>query len=51
MIIRHTNTLPPMSWARITADRLIRHLQQSGFVIIKASAATAPTTIISPSTG
>ena len=31
--------------ARITAERLVRHLQQSGFVIMKAPAAAAPTTI------
>jgi hypothetical protein len=30
--------------ARITAERLVRHLQQSGFVIMKAPAAVAPTT-------
>jgi hypothetical protein len=38
--------------ARITAERLVRHLQQSGFVIMKSPAATAPTTaIMPPSTG
>jgi hypothetical protein len=34
--------------ARITAERLVRHLQQSGFVIMKASAAAAPTTTNMP---
>ena len=34
--------------ARITAERLVRHLQQSGFVIMKAPAATAPTTATMP---
>ena len=34
--------------ARITAERLVRHLQQSGFVIMKATAAAAPTTINMP---
>lgn len=29
--------------ARITADRLVRHLQQSGFVIMKSAPASAPT--------
>ena len=38
--------------ARITAERLVRHLQQSGFVIMKSPAASAPTTaIMPPSTG
>jgi hypothetical protein len=38
--------------ARITAERLVRHLQRSGFVIMKSPAATAPTTaIMPPSTG
>jgi hypothetical protein len=30
--------------ARITAERLMRHLSASGFVVMKALAATAPTT-------
>jgi hypothetical protein len=30
--------------ARITAERLVRHLSASGFVVMKAPAATAPTT-------
>jgi hypothetical protein len=30
--------------ARITADRLVRHLQASGFVVMKAPSAEAPTT-------
>ncbi len=34
--------------ARITAERLVRHLQQSGFVIMKAPAAVAPTTTNMP---
>ena len=34
--------------ARITAERLVRHLQQSGFVIMKAPAAAAPTTTNMP---
>jgi hypothetical protein len=34
--------------ARITAERLVRHLQQSGFVIMKAPAAAAPTTANMP---
>ncbi len=38
--------------ARITAERLVRHLQQSGFVIMKLPAAKAPTTaIMLPSVG
>ncbi len=34
--------------AQITAERLVRHLQQSGFVIMKAPAASAPTTANMP---
>jgi hypothetical protein len=34
--------------ARITAERLVRHLQQSGFVIMKAPTAVAPTTANMP---
>jgi hypothetical protein len=30
--------------ARITADRLVKHLTASGFVLMKRPAATAPTT-------
>ncbi len=30
--------------ARITADRLVRHLEHSGFVVMKAPPAPAPTT-------
>jgi hypothetical protein len=30
--------------ARITADRLVRHLERSGFVVMKAPPAAAPTT-------
>jgi hypothetical protein len=37
--------------ARITAERLVRHLQQSGFVIMKSPAAAAPTTNMPPSVG
>jgi hypothetical protein len=33
---------------RITAERLVRHLQQSGFVIMKPVPASAPTTAIMP---
>ena len=28
--------------ARVTAERLVQHLQQSGFVVLKRSSATAP---------
>ena len=34
--------------ARITAERLVRHLQKSGFVIMKAPTAVAPTTANMP---
>jgi len=34
--------------ARVTAERLVRHLQQSGFVIMKSPAAVAPTTTNMP---
>jgi hypothetical protein len=38
--------------ARITADRLVRHLQQSGFVLMRLAPASAPTTnTMPPSTG
>jgi hypothetical protein len=38
--------------ARITADRLVRHLQQSGFVLMRLAPASAPTTAtMPPSTG
>jgi hypothetical protein len=30
--------------ARITADRLVRHLQESGFVLMKQPGGTAPST-------
>ena len=30
--------------ARITAERLVRHLERSGFVLMKKPAATAPST-------
>jgi hypothetical protein len=35
--------------ARITADRLVRHLQQAGFVLMKSAPASAPTTAGMPS--
>jgi hypothetical protein len=34
--------------ARITADRLVRHLQQSGFVLMKSAPAAASTTAHMP---
>jgi hypothetical protein len=34
--------------ARITADRLVRHLSAAGFVVMKAPPATAPTTSTMP---
>ena len=37
--------------ARITAERLVRHLQQSGFVLMRKPPATAPTTAIMPVSG
>ncbi len=37
--------------ARITADRLVRHLEQSGFVLMKAAPAPAPTTSTMPPAG
>jgi hypothetical protein len=37
--------------ARITAKRLVRRLQQFGFVIMKSPAAVAPTTNMPPSAG
>ena len=36
--------------ARITAERLVRHLEMSGFVIMKAPPRSAPTTARMPST-
>jgi hypothetical protein len=36
--------------ARITADRLVRHLEGSGFVVMKAPPAATPTTREMPST-
>lgn len=36
--------------ARITADRLVRHLERSGFVVMKAPPAATPTTGEMPST-
>lgn len=35
--------------ARITAERLVQHLTASGFVLMKAGPATAPSTSIMPS--
>jgi hypothetical protein len=38
--------------ARITAERLVRHLQQSGFVLMRVAPRSAPTTAaMPPSTG
>ena len=34
--------------ARITADRLVRHLERCGFVLMKRPPASAPTTAIMP---
>ena len=42
--VRHADDL----MARITAERLVRHLKRSGFVLMKAPAATAPTTARMP---
>ena len=36
---------------RITAERLVRHLQRSGFVIMKMPAGAAPTTATMPPSG
>jgi hypothetical protein len=30
--------------ARVTAERLVQHLERSGYVLMKRSAATAPST-------
>ncbi|MGD0109835.1 MAG: hypothetical protein ABSC06_38315 [Rhodopila sp.] len=35
--------------ARITADRLVQHLTESGFVLMKGTAAAAPSTSAMPS--
>jgi hypothetical protein len=35
--------------ARITAERLIRHLEQAGFVLMRKAPDAAPTTAIMPS--
>jgi hypothetical protein len=43
--VNHADTM----MARITADRLVRHLERSGFVVMKAPQAAAPTTSIMPS--
>jgi hypothetical protein len=37
--------------SRITADRLVRHLEQAGFVVMKRPAAVAPTTSHMPPSG
>ena len=37
------------SMARITAQRLVQHLQQTGFVLMKSAPRSAPTTAIMPS--
>jgi hypothetical protein len=34
--------------ARITADRLVQHLTESGFVLMKGTAAAAPSTLAMP---
>jgi hypothetical protein len=38
--VHHADTL----MARITADRLVRHLERSGFVLLKRPPGAAPTT-------
>jgi hypothetical protein len=38
--VHHADTL----MARITADRLVRHLERSGFVLMKRPPGAAPTT-------
>jgi hypothetical protein len=38
-----------LAMARITAQRLVRHLQQSGFVLMKGPPRPAPTTSGMPS--
>jgi hypothetical protein len=38
--VTHADTM----MARITADRLVRHLREAGFVLMKQPLATAPTT-------
>ena len=35
--------------ARITADRLVQHLEQSGFVVMKKPTTAAPTASVMPS--
>ena len=37
-----------LAMGRITAERLVRHLQRSGFVVMKAPAGAAPTTAAMP---
>jgi hypothetical protein len=43
--VNHADTM----MARITADRLVRHLERSGFVLMKVPQGAAPTTSIMPS--
>ncbi len=43
--VRHADDM----MARITADRLVSHLTASGFVLMKAGTAAAPTTSHMPS--
>lgn len=45
--VHHADTM----MARITAERLVRHLTASGFVLMKTPIATAPTTSDMPSPG
>lgn len=40
--VNHADTM----MARITADRLVRHLERSGFVLMKGPQGAAPTTSI-----
>lgn len=42
--VNHADTM----MARITADRLVRHLERSGFVLMKRPPGQAPTTAIMP---
>jgi hypothetical protein len=45
--VSHADTM----MARITAERLVRHLTASGFVLMKTPVASAPTTSDMPSPG
>ncbi len=40
--VNHADTM----MARITADRLVRHLERSGFVLMKGPPGAAPTTSV-----